>query len=220
MSRFLPLLVVALVAGCNATARNAPSHVVLGQDATAPGEVVVVGSVSAGHDINTGIRQATLTYLFQEYDPATKRLLVDGDSFLFQRSTCLFSDGPECDSRNPHYQVVTVTPGHYVLTMVEGAAMNRRPRHFFLASEADWWSEEVQQDASVEGAETFTVEVAPEGITYFGDVVVDLVRIEEAGPSGPTLVSFAPRRDDALALAALREAGVQATELNNRPPAF
>jgi len=212
------LLLAGLVAGC-VTAKNQP---VKGpQDAVAgrqPGDSVVVGSISTPRDFDRGIMQARVVFAFRAYDPATDRLIPDGDSFLLERETCLLSSGAECNFSQPHHQVVTVRPGHYILAETEIYAANRAARFFYVPFEDDWWDDFVLPDAAVGEIASVRLEVKPGETHYFGQVVIAHTGKSSQDPNkARTLMEMAVEQNDTAALAALTAAGLPAEGLVYRP---
>jgi len=199
--------------GC-LVAKNVPNSAVF-HDARAPGEAVVVGSVSVPRDPDSGV---AAHFVFQAYDPVTDRLIVDGDSFLFVRATCFLSNDAECDLRRPLHQVVTVPAGHYILTHTVLSSMGDI-YFFYVPGETSWGSGAPMPGASVAAATSPRIVVEAGETLYIGHLAVGQLESERKLPRDAvrTLV-WSVEEQDTAARAALAEAGFPAEAMVYRPP--
>ncbi|HKY93947.1 MAG TPA: hypothetical protein VJL84_01525 [Kiloniellales bacterium] len=217
MRRAVVLLVLALSA-CSSSGTNVPA----GQygDATQqPGEAVIVGSLSTLG--LTGVADGRrLHFTFRAYDPATGRLIPNGPAFEIVRETCR-ADGPQCDPSQPLHQVVTLPPGHYVLTAthllgdVTPLPSSQSATHFYVPVDVNFWGMSLDDDAALENTETVEIEVGPGEVVYFGALSVD--RPDSDREKRYYAMVFDVERDDAAATAALEAAGIGASAMIWRP---
>jgi len=206
----LILLLCLALAACQPKTTNVPAGQ-YGNATLLPGEAVIVGSLSTGlSGMADGKR---LHFLFNAYDPATDRLIPGGASFELVRETCR-SDTPACDPALPLHQVVSVPPGHYVLT---GTALigDDVVRHYYVPVDSDFWGKALQSDASLKETQSIRIAVGENEVVYFGQIEVD--RPDDGREKRFYPLAFTVGRDDAAAGAALEAAGVDAAAMLWRP---
>jgi hypothetical protein len=213
----LVLLSIALAA-CTPSPTNVPAGQ-YGDRTQQPGEAVIVGSLSTLglSGVADGRR---LHFVFNAYDPATNRLIANGPTFEMVRESCR-APGAECDPALPYHEVVSLPPGHYVLTTTHlfgdqsPLQTSQSATHFYVPVDSNFWGASLLDNGSVHGAETINIEVGPGEVVYFGELSVD--RPESDQRKRYYAMVFDVERDDAAAQAALEAAGVDASTMVWRP---
>jgi hypothetical protein len=216
------VLVSALVslglAACTPPATNVPVGQ-YGDRTQQPGEAVIVGSLSTLG--LTGVADGRrVHFVFNAYDPATNRVIADGPSFEIVRETCP-TPGPACDPALPLHEVVSLPPGHYVLTtthLFSGPSplqQSQSATHFYVPVATNFWGKSEPGNASVQESETINIEVGPGEVVYFGELSVD--RPDSERKKRYYSMVFDVERDDAAATAALEAAGVDPSAMIWRP---
>lgn len=215
----LPLALAAVLGACQAKTQNVPVGS-YGNTVQQQGEAVIVGSLSTLglSGVADGKR---LHFVFQAYDPATKRLIAGGPTFEMVRETCR-NPGPACDPTQPYHQVVTLPPGHYALvsTHLFGEqtpiqSSGSVTTHFYVPVKTSFWGKSLPEGASVSDAETIDIEVGPGEVVYFGDLSVD--RPDDGQSKRYYSMVFDVERDDEAAKAALTAAGIDPSAMIWRP---
>ena len=219
MHRAAAVVLVSLgLAACTPSTTNVPAGQ-YGDRTQQPGEAVIVGSLSTLG--LTGVADGRrLHFLFSAYDPATNRLITDGATFEIVRETCRTPD-PTCDPALPFHQVVSLPPGHYVLTATHlfgdqtPLQTSQSATHFYVPVQTNFWGTSLTDNAAVLEAETINIEVGPDEVVYFGELSVD--RPDSDREKRYYSMVFDVERDDAAAQAALQAAGVDPSKMIWRP---
>jgi hypothetical protein len=213
----LVLLSFALAA-CTPSPTNVPAGK-YGDQTQQPGEAVIVGSL-ATLGLSGVADGRRLHFVFSAYDPATNRLIPDGATFEFVRESCR-TPGPACDPALPLHEVVSLPPGHYVLTTTHlfgdssPLQAGQSATHFYVPVDKNFWGATLLGNASVQEAETINIEVGPGEVVYFGELSVD--RPDSERKKRYYTMVFDIERDDAAAQAALEAAGIDASAMVWRP---
>lgn len=213
----LALLSLA-VAACTPPDTNVPAGQ-YGNSAQQSGEAVIVGSL-ATLGLSGVADGKRLHFVFSAYDPATNRLVPDGPTFELVRETCRSPD-PACDPSLPYHEVVSLPPGHYVLTstvlLSEQSVLqgSQSATHFYIPVDVNFWGKSVPSGAPIESADTINIEVGPGEVVYFGELSVD--RPDAGREKRYYAMVFDVERDDEAAKAALAAAGIDSSAMIWRP---
>jgi len=212
------VLVSLGLAACSQSTTNVPAGQ-YGDRTQAPGEAVIVGSLSTLG--LTGVADGRrLHFVFNAYDPATNRLIANGPTFEMVRESCR-TPGPACDPALPYHEVVSLPPGHYLLTTTHlfgeqsPLQSSQSATHFYVPVATNFWGSTTLDNASVQEAETINIEVGPGEVVYFGELSVD--RPDGERKKRYYAMVFDIERDDAAAKAALEAAGINPSAMVWRP---
>jgi hypothetical protein len=219
MHRAAALVLVSLgLAACTPSTSNVPTGM-YGDRTQQTGEAVIVGSLSTLG--LTGVADGRrLHFVFNAYDPATNRLIPGGPTFEMVRETCR-TPGPACDPALPYHEVVSLPPGHYVLTTthlfgdISPLQSSQSATHYYVPVDTNFWGATTVENASAQEADTINIEVGPGEVVYFGELSVD--RPDSERKKRYYAMVFDVERDDAAAKAALEAAGVDPSAMVWRP---
>ena len=168
-------LLFLLVSGCESLptkSLDADDEIGLGGDKAA----VVVSFTLEKSPAASEARRRVLGFnvFFQQYDPATQRLLEDGETFAYQRDNCWGSKEDECDFTEPHHQIFSVDPGYYIASLVVLQRAFYGQMVPFVAGKQDPFFGKfyIPEGASISGSEGPRFLLEGGQTTYVGDIFV------------------------------------------------